>query len=278
MADTTSFLPLLEEAFPGMGATIVRCEKIGYPWNSTPFVKKQEGVAISHVGLLDYPMVIQGVLHNVGAIHAVSTKAAYRRQGYASDLLQEALHFAEKRYECTILFTEIPAFYKKFSFRYLEEHRFHLPCKASQGTKSLLPVSSPKDDPLFRHCFQNRAALSHLLWIKDQGTIASYNTLFATYPMYWSLHYSPFFSGFLSYEIKNRELHLFDIIASKIPSLEVILDHLPAAIDVIYFYFSPDLLTDKATAQPYLYDHGHFLVHGNFPKLSPFMIPPLSRC
>lgn len=35
---------------------------------------------------------------------------------------------------------------------------------------------------------------------------------------------------------------IFDIIATKIPSLDVILDHMSTEIDEVYFYFSPDLL------------------------------------
>ncbi len=75
-----------------------------------------------------------------------------------------------------------------------------------------------------------------------------------------------------------KTLHLYDIISKEIPSLDLILDHLPTAIDEIYFYFSPDQLTDEATPEAYLYDNGHFLVHGNWPIVKPFMISPLSRC
>lgn len=82
----------------------------------------------------------------------------------------------------------------------------------------------------------------------------------------------------ISYEIKGKTLHLFDVIAEEIPSLELILEHMPTAIEEIYFYFSPDRLTNKAIPEPYLYDKGHLLVHGNWPKVPPFMISPFSRC
>lgn len=92
------------------------------------------------------------------------------------------------------------------------------------------------------------------------------------------VYYSPSINGIISYELKGKTLHLYDIIASLIPSLDMILDHLPAAIDDIYFYFSPDRLTNAAIPEPYLYDHGHFLVHGKWPCIQLFMISPLSRC
>ena len=62
------------------------------------------------------------------------------------------------------------------------------------------------------------------------------------------------------------------------PTLDVILSHLPTAIEEIYFYFSPDRFTDKATPEPYLYDKGHLMIHGTWPAVHPFMIAPLSRC
>jgi len=53
---------------------------------------------------------------------------------------------------------------------------------------------------------------------------------------------------------------------------------IPNPINEIYFYFSSDRLTNAAVLEPYLYDNGHLMVHGNFPSVKPFMISPLSRC
>src|SRR5208282_2686701 len=128
---------------------------------------------------------------------------------------------------------------------------------------------------LFLRVFREREPASNRLWIKDTGAIASFNALFATYPTYWSLYYSPAIDGFISYRLEDKTFHLLDVVASKMPSLDVILSHLPTAIDEIYFYFSPDRLTDKATLEPYLYDNGHLMVYGTWPRVHPFMISPL---
>jgi hypothetical protein len=153
-----------------------------------------------------------------------------------------------------------------------------------KGSQPLIPLSAPKDSPLFFQCFQNRAPTSNHLWVKDNGNITVFNALFATYPNFWSLYYSSSLNAILSYQLENKTLHLFDIIADKIPSLDAILDHIPAEMEEIYFYFSPDLLTDQAIAEPLLYDNklgdfsGYLMVHGKWPKVNPFMISPLSRC
>ena len=274
----SSFLNLLEESFPRIKANILRCEKLGFPWNSKPFLKEEKGEILSHVGFLEYPIQIDGKHHKAAALHAICTKTTYRGQGLASQLIQEALQWAEKWYEFVILFTEIPKFYEKLSFQSIQESRFHLMRKQPKGSKLLRPVVSPQDNALLSSCFHHRAPLSNCLWVKENGDIAAFNTLFATYPTFWSLHYSPSINGMISYEIKDKTLHLYDIISKELPSLDLILDHLPTAIDEIYFCFSPDRFTNAAIPEPYLYDHGHFLVHGNWPSTKPFMIPPLSRC
>lgn len=278
MKEKSLFLNLLEESFPGIKANILRCEQLGFPWNSKPFFKEENGEIVSHVGCLDYPIRLNGIQHRVAALHAVCTKASHRGQGMASQLIQEALQWAEKQYEFVILYTDIPTFYEKFNFQRIQENRFYLSCQRPQGSKPLHPLVSPEDNLRFKHCCQTRSPLSKCVWIQDAGDIASFNTLFATYPIFWSLQYSEAMDGIISFEIKGKTLHLYDIISKKIPSLDLILEHLPTAIDDIYFYFCPDQLTPAAIPEPYLYDHGHFLVHGHWPSTNPFMMPPLSRC
>lgn len=222
-------------------------------------------------------MLIEGRWCSAGFLHAVCTKDSFRGRGLATDLIQEALTWAENRCELVIAFTEIPQFYEKISFHRVQEHRFHLPCHHLKGALALRPLICPEDNALFLRIFLERAPLSSRVWIKDNGSIAAFNTLW-THPSFWSLYYSASIDGIVSYLIENKTLHLLDIIASQLPSLELILEHLPHSIEEIYFYFSPDRLTDAATAAPYLYDKGHLMVHGKWPCHKPFMVSPLSRC
>ena len=278
MIEKKAHLNLLEGSFPGIKASITRWEALGFSWPSISFLKEANGEFVSHVGFLEYPLLIEDNLFQVGALHAICTKETHRHQGLASALIQEALNWSKDRYAFVVLFTEIPQFYEKLSFQCIPEHRFHLHCQHANGWQSLTPVISPKDNPLFVRAFETREPLSNHVWMKDTGTIASFNALFATYPTYWSVYYSQAMDGFISYFLENKTLHLLDIVAAKIPSLELILDHFSTPIDEIYFYFSPDRLTNSATSQPYLYDNGHLMVHGNIPNIKPFMISPLSRC
>lgn len=273
-----AYFNLLEESFPGMSINIKRCEELGYPYLSRPFLKEIGGEAVSHVGFIEYPVLIEGQWHKGGAFHAVCTKGAYRGQGFSSSTIQEALMWAEEKYEFVFLFTEIPWFYERFSFQIVPEYRFHLPCRQMKGSKALNSVSCSKDKGLFLSCFQSRSPVSKRLWVKDDGTISSFNTLIFSYPLFWSLYHSPSLNCMFSFELKDKTLHLYDVIASQMPTLDQILDHLPGAIEEIYFYFSPDLFTGEALPEHYLYDNGHLMVHGKWKQDKPFMIAPLSRC
>ena|SRR5579862_1595947 len=279
MPEQKSYWKLLEESFPGLTANIIRCEALGFPWESSRlFLKEEKGKTLSHVSIFECPLLMDGQWTNVGALHAICTKASHKGKGLASQLIQEALQWAEGRCEYVILFTESPAFYERISFRSIQEYRFHLPCKRPKGSQHLRPMVAPKDDALFLRCFREREPVSQHVWIKDNGAIASFNTLFATYPTYWSLYYSSTIDGIISCLIEGKTLHLLDVVAKKLPSLDGILDHMPDAIEEMYFYFSPDRFTDAAVPQPYLYDKGYLMVHGAWPRMEPFMISPLSRC
>lgn len=274
------YLNLLEEAFPGIKTRIVRYENLGFSWGSGRiFTKEENDAVLSYVGFFECSILINGKRQKAGALHAICTKTTHRGRGYASELIREAMQWSEKHCDFTILFTDLSDFYQKLSFRNVPEHRFHLPCRHTKGRQALRPVVSPADDSLFLRCFREREPLSHRVWIEDDGRIALFNMLYAaSYPAYWSLHYSQQMDGFISFQLENRTLHLFDVVACKLPALESILDHFSEPIDDIYFYFSPDRLSGDAMPEPFKYDDGYLMVHGAFPCDQLFMISPLSRC
>jgi hypothetical protein len=44
------YITLLEEAFPGIKANIIRCEALGFSWEASKlFTKEVNGKALSHV-------------------------------------------------------------------------------------------------------------------------------------------------------------------------------------------------------------------------------------
>ena len=255
-----------------------RCRRLGFEWFKKRFVKKVRGKVVSHVGLIDYPMMIQGQLYNVGALHGICTEKQHRGRGFASELIYEALQWSSSRVDFVVLFSKIPSYYEMFSFREVRETRFYLPISHQGGSRSLREMSSPKDDALFVRLFASRAPLSERVWVKDRGEFASFNTLNISYPKFWTLHYSPSTDMIFSFIIVEKTLHLFDVVAKTLPSLEMILDHLSTGIDRIYFYFTCEQFTDKAVSEPYQFVQEQFMVLGKWPGQDPFMISPISHC
>ncbi len=267
-------LQFLEGVFAGLGSGVERCEGQGFFWTSRPFIREERGEIVSHVGLLEYPVLVEGVRCRAAALHAVATRESHRGQGLASSLIEEAIEWARGRYDFLVLYTKIPAFYEPFSFARVEECRFRLECAREKGRQALEPLEAAE----VRRLFCEREMLSGQVWVEDRGEIAPLNALFEGFPHFWSFHYAPAIDAILSFVVKEKTVHLFDVIARKIPTLEMILDHLPCEIDEIYFYFSPERLTDEALPQPYSHYGDLLMVRGVWPEVKPFMVPPLSRC
>ncbi len=273
------YLALLNRSFPGIRDNIVRWEALGLTWEmSRAFVKEENGEVVSHVGLLEFPVVIDGHWLKIGALHAVCTEASYRGRGLASELVRDALQVASGLFDTVILFTAISSFFEQLEFRRIQEQRFYLALPHPKGTQSLRSLTAPSDHGLLMRCYRDCEPLSNRVWLKDNGAVASFNALFATFPAYWSFYHLPAMDGLVSCELKDGKLHLYDVVARKMPSLALILDHLPASIDGIYFYFSPDKLAPDSIAEPYVFDNGQLMVHGAWPSTGHFMISTLSRC
>lgn len=80
MFENSTCANLLEESFPGMKSNILRCETLGFPWASRPFFKDERGEIVSHVGFLEYPMLIEDKWYKAAALHAICTTSTHRGQ------------------------------------------------------------------------------------------------------------------------------------------------------------------------------------------------------
>lgn len=272
------YINLLDECFPGIKNNIVRWEALGYSWESSKiFIKEENGEVVSHAALMECPVIVEGQWQNIGALHCICTQEDLRGRGLASELIREAVEWTKGRCDAVILFTEIPEFYERLAFRQIQEYRFHLPKIYSKGSKALRSINATQDHELFMRCFRERGPVSKRVWIKENGTVASFNSIFTTYPVYGTFYYCPAIDGLISYVLKDGALHLYDVVAGKMPALDLIVDHMPEPIKEIYFYFSPDQFTNDAIPEPYVYDNNHFMVHGSWPISKPCMIAPFSR-
>ena len=241
---------LLETCFPGITQAERESLELGRPWEraSTPFVCWQGELAITHVGLLEIPLVVMGQIVRVGAIHAVGTRPEYRRRGYYRKVMQEVLQYCAQRYNTLILTTGQPELYEPFGFRVLQEHLFTASCASPGGTQGFRPVNpyDPKDLRLLDHLLDTRVPVSHILGVVQEKDVFRFNA--RNLPLY----YAADLEVFVAFALDGTRLSLFDIVGTQIPSLTAIVERLPQRIDQVVTYFSLDRLAADFQAIPHL--------------------------
>lgn len=78
-----SYLNLLEESFRGIKENIIRCEALGFPWEASKiFTRELNGKTISHVSLLECPILIEVQWHKAGALHGICTQIDHQGLSY----------------------------------------------------------------------------------------------------------------------------------------------------------------------------------------------------
>ncbi|HSE99160.1 MAG TPA: GNAT family N-acetyltransferase, partial [Blastocatellia bacterium] len=126
---------LLDTVFPGVRQVAQNARALAASWESisTPFIHFEDDRAVSHVGVIELPLVLLGRTVRVGSIHGVATHPDYRRRGHFGRLIEEAIEYCAGRYETLILTTEHPEYFEPFGFRVVQEHLFTTGGKSSDG-------------------------------------------------------------------------------------------------------------------------------------------------
>ncbi len=233
---------LIELAFPGVSARHALARRIGGAWTecSTPFVIESRGHVIAHAGVLEAPLWVLGREQRIGCIHAVATHPDHRRRGHFHALMDEALAYCDARWSTVALTTATPRLYQAFGFRVLEEHWFErvlAPARTHAGAKlARLDLSMRRDVARLHRLLELRTPVSNVVGALPEVPIFVFDECD---PPPVDL---PELDVALALEIVGTELHLFDVIGARIPSIDEILARLPAAIERVRCHFAPDRL------------------------------------
>lgn len=278
---------LLETCFPGITQAEHESLSLGYPWEkvSTPFVRFHGELAITHVGVLELPLVVMGHPVRVGGIHAVGTRPEFRRRGYYRQVMTEVLQYCASRYDTLLLTTGQPALYEPFGFRVLQEHIFIASCPASGGIPGFRPlqVRAPRDLQVVERLLETRLPVSHILGTVREKAVFSFNA--GKLPLY----YAADLDVIVSFVLEGTQLTLFDIVGSQLPPLGTILQRLPQRIEHVVTYFSPDCLEADFRAVPHTLMDPPGALGGEGPDFlmirgpfaaedQPCMLPRSARC
>ena len=271
---------LLDLAFPGLSLSDQEraARPLGCRWEeiSTPFVYRDGGRPVSHVGVLEIPMVLEGREVRAGGIHAVCTHPDFRGRGLYKTLMSEVMRWCEDRCQTLVLTTSQPFLYEPFGFRVMPECRFTgllAGFPEGQGVRQL-DFGRARDVALLRRVLSARAPVSLLLGIVREQAVFAFNETLRP------LHYSDKLDVVLSLEIEGTTLLLFDVVGKKPPHLFEIVEMVPAPIERVEVYFCPDQLGGDLTPESHILSGDDLLmVRGSFPlEGKPFMLPRSARC
>lgn len=281
---------LLGRVWPGLPAGVARAGALGFAWTaaSTPFVRREGGRVVGHVGLVELPLVIGGRPVAVGSIHAVCTDPERRRRGLGRALLREALAEADRRFETVVLTTLIPDFYAPFGFRSVREHAFTRPRPSGRrppapGGRPL--TEAPEDLRLLRRLLGGRAPVSERCGSREAGVVFAIG-LMLTWGDLSRVRYHAGLDVVTVHEVREGALVLYDVVGAVIPPLEDLSAAIGADVDRVVTYFAPDRWGGGWTTEPWdrarATAHGHdwfagLMARGPLVVDGRFMLPPLSR-
>ncbi len=271
---------LMESCFPGISRVKEQAAALGAPWEaaSTPFVYVQDDLAVTHIGVLEIPLVVMGQAVTVAGIHGVCTHPELRRRGHYRHVMEEVLEYCSDRYRTLMLTTEQPELYEPFGFRVLQEHIFRTPW-ASAGRADgfrLLDTRDPDDVRLLHGLLATREPVSDIVGVVREKAIFCFNE--GSRP----LHYADDLDLVVCMETDRTRLRLIDIVAPRMHPLSAVLERMRLPINEVEICFSPDRLDVSAQAVLHVLDQdgpsflmarGPFAAEGHT-----FMLPRSARC
>jgi len=244
---------LLDTVFPGLRQAAQNARALGAPWESvsTPFIRFEQGRAVSHVGVIELSLVLLGQTVTAGSIHGVATHPDARRCGHFRRLMEEVLRYCASRYKTLILTTEHPEYFAPFGFRIVKEHLFTVRCDSAGGRDGfrLLDPRQASDLALLHRLLEARQAVSQVVGVVNEKAVFCFNE--GSRP----LHYAEDLDVIVCLELEERGLKLFDIVGPKIPPLARVLERIPQRLEEVAICFSADQLAVEAEATPYVLDH-----------------------
>lgn len=271
---------LLETGFPGIIEAKRKADPLDAPWEqaSTPFIYFHGDVAVTHVGVLEVPLIMMGRPVKVGGIHAVCTRPEFRRRGYYREVFEEVLKYCEAIYETLVLTTAQPELYEPFGFRVVTEHVFKARpgLAASRDGFRTLDNQDPGDVKLLHRLLESREPVSRIAGVASEKVIFCFNEA------RHKLRYAEDLDAIALYEFDGATLKLYDIVWAEAFPLAALIERAGRPVEEVQIYFSPDRLGVETRVVPHVLDMGGrslLMARGPFAiEGGKFMIPRSARC
>jgi predicted N-acetyltransferase YhbS len=265
---------LLGSTWPRLPGLLAAAARLGWRWDevTTPFVARAGGRIVSHVGVLDLPVVLGGRERRVAGLHAVCTDPAFRRRGHYRAAMEEALRIVDAGpWSAAKLTTSQPELYEGFGFRVVPQHRFRV---ARRGPAGRARAVGEADLARVHDLLARRAPASRLFAARDPGWLLGLDEVIESGGLgRMRLLDDP--ELLLVSEVVDGVLRVHEVVAPKVPPLEAVLAAAPAPFEAVELWTSADLLAPGA--EPLPWPPGDFLmVRGDWPDLPPFAVGVLA--
>src|SRR5262249_28540546 len=132
---------------------------------------------VSHVGVLEIPMMLEGREVRAGGIHAVCTHPDFRGRGLYKALMSEVMRWCHNRYQTLVLTTSQPFLYEPFGFRVMPECRFVRLLTGTPPGRGLrtLDFGRAQDIALLRRVLPEREPVSLSLGVVREQAVFAFN-------------------------------------------------------------------------------------------------------
>lgn len=274
---------LYDTSFNKLSERIAISDALGSVWHevSTAFVAFEDGIAVSHTGVIEIPMVIGGQKRTVAGIHAVCTRPAYRGRGFSTAMIREALEYADSRTDVAILATAITDFYEPFGFRPVPENRFRIAWSGDRtqtGTPARRLSSGNRDDVRLLHeLLRRRTHVSNVIASVDPGWLFIIDEVLNSRG-FDRLYHIPDLDAVVACEYTDERLVLLDIVAPQPIPLDQVVPRMPIEPEHVETTFTPDRVWDgEYTLLPSDPDDC-LMVRGNASIPAPCALSQLARC
>jgi predicted acetyltransferase len=238
-------------------------------WNPTyrPFTYMNGSRAIANTSFFSLDVILREQVKKAAGIQSVMTDPDYRKKGLMTKLMHRMLGEIDQEFDFSLLMTNSPNLYIPFGFRVLREHYFVAPFSnrvtdTISKMRKLEPFTDANDLYLIKNTFNNRSLLS------NDFMPVSYQSYFFL-NMYDSCYLEKLYlmedlDAIVVFEVKEKTLKLYDVLAVELPTIEDICTRVPSSIEKVEIHFCPDRFTTLQFKPVLLESQDVLMVRGPF--------------
>ncbi len=269
---------LIDSAFPGLAAKIDTARALGFDWDpvTTPFVHIEDDVIVSHVGVLDVPLRLDGAAVRVAGVHAVCTQADQRRRGHFRRAMEQALQYIDQRWDLAELHTGQPSVYEPFGFVVVPTVRWRAMRPARPVAPPPATIDPVRDLPALIEALARRTPVSDVYAGMDDGWLFGIDAVLHRGDLS-AVFALPQLGVFVAGQLDGQHFTLFDVVGPALPTWPDLAAQLPGT-GPIDLALCPDRFPEAHAQQAGPSPDGQYMVRGRWPtpKL-PLAVPTFAQ-